>query len=77
MNNYEKFEENREPEPAPELRVTSEYAGNQDSTGDVQIKVEDNTASDGRLQIYKSETKDDVDYVEDPGSKEIPKTGIE
>lgn len=77
MNNYEKFEENREPEPAPELRVTSEYAGNQDSTGDVQIKVEDNTASDGRLQIYKSEAKDDVDYVEDPGSKEIPKTGIE
>lgn len=77
MNNYEKFGGNSEPEPAPQLRVTSEYAGNQESTGDVQIKVEDNTASDGRLQIYKSEAKDDVDYVEDPGAKEIPRTGIE
>lgn len=77
MNNYDKFGENSEPESAPELRVTSEYTGNQDRTGDVQIKVEDDTANDGRLQIYKSEAKEDVDYVEDPGAKEIPRTGIE
>lgn len=76
MNNYEKFEENS-PDPAPQLTVTSEYAGNQSNGDGVHITVEDNAPKDGRLQIYKSETKDDVDYIEDPGSKEVPRTGIE
>ncbi|XP_062608219.1 phosphatidylinositol 3,4,5-trisphosphate 3-phosphatase TPTE2-like [Saccostrea cucullata] len=77
MNNYEQFGSHDESKSPPELAVTSETAGGQENSGDVQIRMDNNASNDGTLQIYKSDAKEDVEYVEDPGAKENPRTGIE
>jgi hypothetical protein len=74
MDNYENF--GKENGSAPEISVKSEATNSQEKADDVEIKV-DNSADDGRLQIYKTEVQEDVDYVDDPGAKDIPRGGVE
>ncbi|XP_053400347.1 phosphatidylinositol 3,4,5-trisphosphate 3-phosphatase TPTE2-like [Mercenaria mercenaria] len=45
------------------------------SIDDVQIQVDEKPGA-STLQIYDIENKSDLQYVEDPGSKEVPKTGM-
>lgn len=76
MDNYEKFGNENESVSPPEISVRSETTDGGKKADDVEIKV-DSAAGDGRLQIYKTEVQENMDYVDDPGAKDIPRGGIE
>lgn len=46
------------------------------SIDDVQIQVDEKPGASS-LKIYDTENNSDLKYIEDPGSKELPKTGME
>ena len=74
MADYEKFDNADEKKSSVMAEVAeSEVEG----INDIQIKTEKAAAGETGLTIYDTETKENLDYVDDPGSKVVPKSTIE
>ncbi|KAL4230685.1 Phosphatidylinositol 3 [Mactra antiquata] len=70
---YEKFDDNStSAQISPSENISASSSGVID---DVQIQVDKEKESG--LTIYNNETQNDLEYVDDPGSREVPRSGIE
>ena len=72
MSDYEKFENAHEKTSSVMAEVSESEV---EAINDIQIKTE--KAGETGLTIYDTETKENLEYVEDPGSKVVPKTTLE